>query len=201
MRVGTGTVTALFTDIEGSTRLWEEQPESMRIALDRHDELVRTAIAADGGHVFKTVGDAFCAVFHSALDALRAATRAQQALGAEPWPQGTEIRVRMALHTGQCTERDGDYVGPMLNRLSRILGTAHGGQLVLSSATRGLVQDELPHDVSLVDLGEHRLRDLGRPERIFQVCAPGLATEFPALKSLHGSRQSNLPIQLTTFIG
>ena len=125
-----GTVTLLFSDIEGSTRLWERSPDAMAHALRRHDELMRSAIEGSGGYVFKTVGDAFCAAFPTAKEAVQAARGAQRALDAEPWPEETVLRVRMALHTGECEERDGDYFGPAVNRVARLEAVAHGGQVV-----------------------------------------------------------------------
>ncbi|HZO87834.1 MAG TPA: adenylate/guanylate cyclase domain-containing protein, partial [Chthonomonadaceae bacterium] len=135
----TGTVTFLFTDIEGSTRLWEQHPEAMRSALARHDALLRQAIEGNNGLVFKTMGDAFCAAFHSATEGLAAALSAQRALVAEPWQEGLSLRVRMALHTGNAEERDGDYFGQPLNRVARLLAIGHGGQVLLSAATQTLV--------------------------------------------------------------
>ena len=139
----TGTITFLFTDIEGSTRRWDEQPEAMRHALARHDTILREAIEQHGGHVFKTIGDAFCAAFARATDAVAAAVAAQRALAAEPWGTDGPGRVRMALHTGVADERGGDYFGPPLNRVARLLDTAHGGQVLLSAATQELVRDHL----------------------------------------------------------
>ena len=133
--VPTGTVTFLFTDIEGSTKLWEAHPEAMRVALARHDALVREAIVSANGYVFKTVGDAFCAAFAMAPDAVAAALMVQMALHTEPWPEATPIKVRMALHTGAVESQDGDYFGPPLNRVARLLSTGHGGQTLLSQAT------------------------------------------------------------------
>ena len=197
----TGTVTFLFTDIEGSTTRWEHHREAMQQALIRHDAIVRTAIDAHGGHVFKTVGDAVYAVFTSAPDALQAALAAQQALGAEAWDAGLGVvRVRMALHTGLAEERGGDYFGQPLNRVARLLSAGHGGQILLSLATHELVRDQLPLGAELRDLGEHRLKDLIRPERIFQVVAPGLPADFPPLKTLD-NQPNNLPLQPTPFIG
>ena len=143
MAAPSGTVTLLFTDIEGSTRLWEEHPEAMAIALKRHDELIRSAVESTGGYVFKTIGDAFCAVFASARNALAATGVAQTALRAEIWPEGICLRVRMALHTGKCEERDGDYFGPTVNRTARLKATAHGGQVVLSQATAAACRGSL----------------------------------------------------------
>ena len=195
-----GTVTFLFTDIEGSTARWEGAPEAMRVALARHDALVRAAIVEHHGHVVKTMGDAFHAAFARAHDALAAALDAQRRLAAEPWGEVGPLRVRMALHTGASEERDGDYFGPTLNRAARLLGAGHGGQVLLSQATYELVRDAPPEGAALVDLGEHRLKDLARPERVFQLGGPGLAGDFPPLRSLDG-HPNNLPIQATPLIG
>ena len=162
----TGTVTFLFTDIEGSTRLWEQHPEAMRLALARHDTLLRQAIEVNNGVVFKTIGDAFCAAFATALDALTAALAAQQALHTELWTDTLSLNVRMALHTGAAELRDNDYFGQPLNRVSRLLAAGHGGQVLLSLPTEELVRDTLPSFISLHNMGQHRLRDLSRPETI-----------------------------------
>ncbi|MCC6174427.1 MAG: adenylate/guanylate cyclase domain-containing protein [Chloroflexi bacterium] len=196
----TGTVTFLFTDIEGSTARWEHQPEAMRAALARHDALVRAAIVEHGGHVVKTMGDAFHAAFSRAPDAIAAALDAQYSLQAEPWGEIGPLRVRMSLHTGVAEERDGDYFGPALNRAARILSGGHGGQVLLSLVTSELVRDVLPKDVTLLDLGEHRLKDLIRPERVFQVVALDLPSEFPPLICLD-ARPNNLPVQPTPLVG
>jgi predicted ATPase/class 3 adenylate cyclase len=195
-----GTVTFLFTDIEGSTKLWEHHPEAMRLALARHDDLLRAAIEGGGGYVFKTVGDAFCAAFWTAQDGLAAALAAQRALLAEPWGETGPIRVRMALHTGATEERDGDYFGPPVNRVARLLSAGHGGQTLVSGPTAELLRDHLNDGIRLRDMGECRLKDLVRPERVFQVLAPDLADTFPALKTLD-SRPNNLPVQPTALIG
>ena len=197
----TGTVTLLFTDIEGSTKLWEKSPRGMQAALTRHDALLWEAIEGHGGFVFKTVGDAFCAVFPTALGALESALAAQRGLFSEAW--GEEIgalRARMALHTGTTHERDGDYFGPPVNRVARLLSAGHGGQVLLSSSTQELVRDHLPPQTHLRDLGERRLKDLSRPERIFQLTAPDLPSEFPPLRTLE-SHTNNLPLQATPLIG
>src|SRR5918997_1485307 len=196
----TGTVTFLFTDIEGSTRLWERDASAMRSALARHDGIVRSAIEDRGGFVFKTVGDAFCAAFSSATDAVEAALVAQRTLQAKPWEEGSPIRARMALHTGVVDERSGDYFGPPVNRVARLLSAGHGGQTLLSSATRELVRDRLPEDTELRDLGERRLKDLIRPERVFQLIASDLPPSFPSLKTLD-ARLNNLPSQPTPLVG
>jgi TolB-like protein/class 3 adenylate cyclase len=179
----TGTVTLLFTDIEGSTRLWEAHAPAMRAALTRHDALLRHCIDDHDGHVFKTGGDAFCAAFHTASDALAAALDAQRALHREPWPEGARLRVRMALHTGAVEVRDGDYFGAPLNRVARLLAAGHGGQTLLSEATHDLCRDQLPPLATVKPLGAHGLKDLGRPEVVFQVCHPDLPQGFPPLKS------------------
>jgi predicted ATPase/class 3 adenylate cyclase len=196
----TGTVTFLFTDIEGSTKLWERNASAMQSALARHDEILRSAIEECDGHVFKTVGDAFCAAFSSAPEALGAAISAQRALHDEEWDEGGVIRVRMALHTGAMDEREGDYFGPALNRVARLLLAGHGGQTLLSLASQELVRDSLPAGSSLRDLGEKRLKDLYRPEHVFQITTPDLPSDFPPLRTLESLR-NNLPLQPTPLIG
>ncbi len=146
------------------------------------------------------VGDACCAAFSTAPDAVKAAAAAQLAIDSEPWPDGYAVKVRMALHTGACEERDGDYFGQPVNRVARLLSAGHGGQVLLSAATQELVRDKLPEGVTLVDLGDHRLKDLIRPEHVFQATIAGLDADFPTLRSL-GARPTNLPIQATPFIG
>ncbi len=195
-------MTLLFTDIAGSTASWERHPQEMAQGLRRHDEILRQAIEAHGGAVFKTVGDAFCAAFATATGAVDAAGAAQLALAGEKWPEPLSVEVRMALHTGSCEERDGDYFGPAVNRTARLEAVAHGGQTVISAATAALLQDAAASGFVLRDLGEHRLRDLGRPEHIFQVDFPGLAREFPPLRSLDNpSLPNNLPALLASFVG
>ena len=179
----TGTVTLLFTDIEGSTQLWEAQQQAMGAALARHDQLLRYSIGARGGHVFKTVGDAFCAAFHTASDGLAAALEAQRALHNERWPAPVKLRVRMALHIGAVELRDGDYFGAPLNRVSRLLAVGHGGQTLLSESMHDLCRDHLPPLASVKPLGEHGLKDLARREAVFQLCHPDLPQAFPPLKS------------------
>jgi predicted ATPase/class 3 adenylate cyclase len=190
--VPSGTVTFLFTDIEGSTRLWEAVPEAMHAALARHDEILKGEIAAHGGHVFSTGGDGFAVAFSRARDALAAAAEAQAGLAAESWPEGAAVKVRMGVHTGEAEERGGDYFGAEVNRAARLMVTAHGGQVVCSEITAGLAGS----GVVLVDLGQRRLRDLSAPQRVFQV---GGGT-FPALRSLEAF-SSNLPAQGGVFIG
>jgi predicted ATPase/class 3 adenylate cyclase len=199
--IPSGTITFLFTDIVGSTKLWERQPEVMKVALARHDALLRLSIEQYGGYVFKTIGDAFCAAFASATDAVEAALNAHRVLRAEPWPAEIEtIRIRAALHTGIADERNGDYFGPPLNRVARLLSAGHGDQTLISLATQELVRGNLPQGVRLLDLGEHRLKDLFRPERVFQVNAQDLPSEFPPLKTID-AKLTNLPAQPMPFIG
>lgn len=212
-----GTITFLFTDIEGSTQLWERHPEQMKIALSWHDELLRRVIESHHGHVVKTTGDGCMAAFALAADAVAAIIAIQRALqaGASPPaidpdqlpaeaepspPAGPVIRIRASLHTGEAELRDGDYHGTALNRAARIMSVGHGGQVLLSAATASLIIDSRPGGVSLRDLGEHRLRDLSRPEHLYQLAADGLPADFPPLKSLDAF-PGNLPVQLTTFVG
>jgi predicted ATPase/class 3 adenylate cyclase len=188
-----GIVTFLFTDLEGSTRQWETEPEAMRSALPRHDEILRKAIEGHGGYVFATGGDGFAAAFTRPADAVAAAAQAQAELAAEPWPPGVAIAVRMGLHTGQADERDGDYFGPTVNRAARLMAAAHGGQVLCSAATAELLADA---DVPLTDLGEHRLRDLTGPQRVFQLGDQ----RFPPLRSLDNF-PTNLPSSANSFVG
>ena len=196
----TGTVIFLFTDIEGSTSLWERHGEAMRVALARHDELLGHAIEFCRGRVFKTVGDAFCAAFPTAPDALAAALEAQRLLREEPWGKTGPLRVRMALHAGAAEERGGDYYGTALNRVARLLSAGHGGQVLVSASTQELARDHLPAGAELRDMGEHRLKDLIRPERVYQLESSDLPHEFPALRTLE-TRPNNLPLQPSPFIG
>jgi len=196
----TGTVTFLFTDLEGSTRLWEERPEEMHAALARHDEIVREAIEGHGGAVVKMTGDGAHAAFPLAHAAIVAAVDAQLALGDERWEATGPLRVRMGVHTGPAEQRAGDYFGTALNRAARLTNVANGGQVVVSQATADLARDALPRGYELVDLGEHRLRDLSRAERVFQVAASGLERNFPRLRSLDAF-PGNLPIARTALIG
>lgn len=195
-----GTITFLFTDIEGSTRLWAAHPDRMGAVIERHDALLREAIEARSGYLFKTVGDAVCAAFPTALDGLRAAVDAQRTLAAEDWGPVGPIRVRMALHSGGAELRGGDYFGPTLNRVARLLGIGHGGQVLVSLVVEQLVRGQLPEGVSLRDLGEHRLKDLSRRQQVFDLAIPGLPSDFPALTSLD-ALPNNLPAQLTQFVG
>jgi class 3 adenylate cyclase len=196
----TGTLTFLFTDIEGSTKMWERDSSVMQVALARHDEILRSAMEERGGYIFKTVGDAFCCAFLTTPDALKAALEIQRRLLTSEWEGSGPLFVRMALHTGAAQERDGDYFGPPLNRVARLLSAAHGGQVLLSLPAQELVRDQLPAQTSLRDLGQHRLKDLFRPERVFQFLAPELSVEFPPLRTLEAYR-NNLLLQPTPLVG
>ncbi len=195
-----GTVTFLFTDIEGSTQRWESHRAEMERAVSRHDELLRAVITKHGGSVFETVGDAVCAAFARPQDALAAAVDGQHALGAEDFSAVGGLRIRMAIHTGTAQERDGDYFGPTVNRVARLLAIGHGGQVLVSGAAAQLLHGVMPAQTSLRDLGEHQLRDLARPEQVHQLAAPGLSEIFPALHSLE-ALPNNLPRQATAFVG
>lgn len=195
-----GTVAFLFTDVEGSTRAWQAHGAAMGRAIARHDDLMRAALSAHGGHVFKTVGDAFCAVFATVPNAIASAIEAQRALEETTWEEVGPIRVRMAVHVGAAEERDDDYFGPAVNRVARLLSAGHGGQVLLSLPAAELVRDSLPPNVALRDLGEHRLKDLARPEHVYDVLIHGLSTDFPPLVTLD-ARPNNLPVELTPFVG
>ena len=204
MNLPTGTVTFLFTDIEGSTGLWEERPNDMRPTLARHDDIAAAVIAEFAGSLIKSrgEGDSLFAVFALASDAVAAACALQLAFTRESWPGSMSLPVRMALHTGEADLRDGDYYGPAVNRCARLRAVGHGGQVVLSDVTHGLCREKLPSGGTLKPLGSHRLKDLGRPETIFQLCHPGLPVDFPPLRSLDNPNlRHNLPLQLTTLIG
>jgi class 3 adenylate cyclase/DNA-binding SARP family transcriptional activator len=191
-----GTVTFLFTDLEGSTHLWEEHPDTMTAALTRHDAILRDAVESHRGRIVKTTGDGVHAAFANASDAIHAAIAAQLALHAEPWSETGALRVRMGVHTGTAEQRNGDYYGPAVNQAARLMGIAHGGQIVCSGVVAELVGDHF----DLVDLGLHRLRDLESALRVFQIVAPGLESRFPPLGSLDAYR-SNLPHELSVLVG
>jgi predicted ATPase/class 3 adenylate cyclase len=197
----TGTVAFLFTDIEGSTTLSQSLPrDRWEALLARHRELIRAAIAAHDGVEDKTEGDGFLVVFERTADAVAATVDAQRALAAEPWAEDGQVRVRMGIHTGDGRlDADGEYVGADVHRAARVAAAGHGGQVLLSETTSALVADELPEGVGLRGLGEHRLKDL-RPERLFQLVAAGLRTDFPPIRSLD-RQPNNLPTQLTSFVG
>jgi predicted ATPase/class 3 adenylate cyclase len=190
----------LFTDVVRSTRLWELAPSAMGVAITHHDALVRSAVEAHGGYVFATGGDGFGVAFARAGDAIAAAVGTQRALAGESWPAEATIGVRMGLHTGEADERDGNYFGSAVNRTARLMALAHGGQVVVSAATADVAADTLPPDVKLVDLGEHLLVDLSRRERVYQVEAPGLDSDFAPLRSVD-AMPGNLPVQPTSFVG
>lgn len=195
-----GTITFLFTDIVGSSRLWEQFPDTMGKAIARHDDIVRGEVEKRNGYVFKTVGDAFCVAFHTVQDGLQAAIASQIALGREAWGEIGEISVRMGLHTGSAEHRGGDYFGSTLNRAARIEAAAHGGQILLSQVSHELLQDNPLPGITFKFLGEHRLRNLERPENIFQPLAEGLVGDHPPPRSLE-VLPNNLPLQTTSFIG
>ena len=195
-----GTVAFLFTDIEGSTRLWERDAAAMWRTVHRHNAILGTAIADHGGHHFKTIGDAYQAAFPDVPSAVAAVAAAQRALAAEPWPETGPIRVRMAVHAGEATPVGGDYLAPCLNRLARLLATGHGGQALLTDLAAGLARDRLPPGASLRGLGRHRLRDLLEPEEVWQLVLAGLPDRFPPLKSLE-THPTNLPAQPNELVG
>ena len=195
-----GTVTFLFTDLESSTQLWEQSREAMSAALAQHDALLRDAIEANGGHVLKYLGDGCMAVFATAGAGVSAAVSVQRALEAAAWPETGPLRVRIGLHTGEATVREGDYFGPSVIRASRLMSVSHGGQIVCSTATAELARDVIAEDVTFADLGEHGLRHLTGRERVFQVNAEGLRHDFPALASVDAF-PGNLPVQVSSFIG
>ncbi len=197
-----GTVTFLFTDVQGSTHAWEESPELMLQALAQHDEAIVGAATEHGGIVVKPrgEGDSRFIVFQSAVDAVAGVADMQRRLTEVDWVTPSPLLVRASLHTGTAQLDDGDYYGSAVNRAARLRGIAHGGQTVISRATWELVQDSLPDGVSIRDMGEHGLKDLTRPEHVYQLAIEGLLNEFPPLKSLD-SVPNNLPVQLTEFVG
>lgn len=192
--------TFLFTDIEGSTRLWEQEPERMRAALSRHDLIARSAIEAHRGVLVKTTGDGVHAAFVNPFDALAASLQLQLGLAHIAGDTGIALKVRCGLHTGHGERRDNDFFGPAVNRAARIMSAAHGGQVLLSQAMAGQLRERVPAGVTLRDLGSVRLRDLASPERVFQVVHPQLRQEFPALRSLEAT-PNNLPQQVSSFVG
>ena len=195
-----GTVTFLFADIEGSTRLWEQDPDGMPAALTQHDEILRAAVESCGGHVVKTTGDGLFAVFARADSAVAAGLAAQRSLASATWGVPGRLRVRMGVHTGYSEFLAGDYHGPAVNRAARLCAAGHGDQVLVSGATQALIGEGLPQGAELVDLGEHRLRDVARPMHVFQLVHPALPAEFPPIRSLD-EVPGNLPRQLTSFVG
>ena len=199
-RAPSGTISFLFSDIEGSTQRWERFPEAMAGALRSHDAIVGTAMARNGGFVFKTVGDAFCVAFANVRSAVDGALDAQRALAAADFDAVGGIATRMAIHTGTADERNGDYFGPTVNRVARITAAGHGGQILLSAISGELVRADLPTDASLRELGEFQIKDLASTERLFALVVPDLAAEFPPLRT-HDIARSNLPAMVTSFVG
>jgi predicted ATPase/class 3 adenylate cyclase len=195
-----GSVTFLFTDIEGSTRLWEEEPERMPAALANHDAIARAAVGRHRGVIVKMSGDGVHAAFDDPLDALSATLELQQALIDPEATNGIPLRVRCGLHAGASERRDNDFFGRSVNRAARIMSAAHGGQVLVSEAVAALIRERLPDGVTLRDLGSARLRDLASPEHLYQVGHPRLQRDFPALRSLEAT-PNNLPQQVTSFIG
>ncbi len=205
-KLPSGTVTFLFTDIEGSTQLWEKHPQAMKSALAEHDSILKEAIESNHGHIIKSTGDGVHAVFTKAMDAINTAIRAQRilqslipldVLGSTT---AAQLKVRMGLHTGEAELRDGDYYGQTLNRAARIMSAGQGGQILISDVAAQVAREHLPAGVSLLELGEHHLKGLMHPERIFQLTAPELQKDFPPLHSVP-TATNNLPTQLTSFIG
>jgi predicted ATPase/class 3 adenylate cyclase len=197
-----GTVTFLFSDIEGSTRLWEQYPDAMRPAVERHDRYVNDAIHSCNGKIVKTTGDGVHAVFERAVDGLQAALLIQQALSMDGWDELKPeiLKIRIGLYTGEASLRSGDYYGTAVNRAARLMSAGHGGQVLLSATTVDLVNDLLPEEIQLRDLGQHRLKDLDRSEHIFQLTHPSLLADFPPIYSID-EYPNNLPVQLTSYIG
>jgi len=200
MTLPTGTVTFLFTDIEGSTRLMQEVGERYVAAQSAHHELLRAAFSGRRGRELRTEGDSFFAVFESAVDACGAAAQAQTSFAEHTWPEGVTLRVRVGLHTGEAPLVGNEYIGLDVHHAARVAASAHGGQVVISETTRALVEEHLPDELSLRDLGMHRLKDLARPERLYQLVIRGVRDSFPPLRTLD-STPNNLPTQLTSFIG
>lgn len=195
-----GTVAFLFTDIEGSTQRWEAHRAAMAEAMERHDALMQRAIEVHEGYVFKRMGDAFCVAFRTAPGAITAACDAQRALIKEDFSAVDGLKVRMAVHVGHAEERSGDYFGPTVNRVARLLAIGYGGQVLVSGAAADLSQGEMPAQTALRDLGSHRLKDLAQPEQVYQIIAPDLPQKFFPLRSLD-ALPNNLPLQLTSFVG
>lgn len=201
MTLPTGVVSFLFTDIVGSSQLWEQHPTPMREAVARHDHILQTAVIAHNGHVVKMRGDGLHAVFARAQDAVAAAVTGQTALQNEPWDAAIgQIAVRMGIYSGSAQLRDNDYFGPAVNRAARLQEGGHGGQILLSSVSAGLINDQVPEGISLLDLGRYQFKDFPAPERVYQILAPGLRDRFPPLLGSGGIR-TNLSAPTTVFIG
>lgn len=199
-----GTITFLYTDIEGSTPMWDHNPQAMQASVERHNAILREAIEAHGGMIYKVIGDAFQAAFSMPPKAIEAAVAAQKALVSADWGESGPIRVRMGIHTGPAEASAGDYISSSsnqtLNRVARIMAAGHGGQILVSLAVEELSRGRLPKEITLKDQGEHHLRGLNQPERLFQVLAPGLTEEFPPLVT-RSLQQHNLPVETTPFVG
>src|SRR6266513_838406 len=193
------TWTFVFSDIEGSTRLLQRLGDGYPPILDDHRRLIGSAVEDNGGRVFGSEGDALFCAFPNAGGAVIAAAAAQRNLAGHPWPQDGEVRVRMGVHSGEALSTGGDFVGLALHQVARITAAAHGGQVLVSEATRQLLS-ALPGGLDLRDLGERRLKDLASPERLYQLVGEGLADRFPPLRTLD-SKPNNLPIQMTSFVG
>jgi predicted ATPase/class 3 adenylate cyclase len=195
-----GTVTFVFSDIEGSTRRWEQDVDAMQSDLRKHDDLLNNVFTANGGAVFKHTGDGMCVVFASASSAVTAAAEAQRVLAASDWTPLDELKIRIGVHSGEADQRNGDYFGTALNRVARIMDAGHGGQILISATTAGLIGSEPGPGLSLMDLGDHRFKDLGERDRVYQLVGHGLATDFPRIRSLEAV-PNNFPEQLTSFVG
>jgi class 3 adenylate cyclase len=196
----TGTVTFFFSDIEGSTRLIQQLGDRYPDVLLAHHAIQREALAANGGHELRTEGDSFFIVFDSALQACAGAATVQMKLQENAWPDGAQVLVRIGLHTGEATLVGNEYLGLDVHRAARVASAGYGGQVLVSETTRALVDHALPDGLALKDLGVHRLKDLARPERLYQLTIPGLRADFPPLKTLEAT-PNNLPMQLTSFVG
>jgi predicted ATPase/class 3 adenylate cyclase len=194
-------LTFAFTDLVGSTRLWERAPEAARQAIARHFAIIQAVVEAHHGTVFKTVGDASYCVFEGAPDAVRAAIAIQRRFDSESWPEEAgNLRIRIGIHSGEAISEQGDYFGPTLNRVSRLMSAGHGGQILVSASTAQIITNQLCGECDLRDLGSHRLKDLAEPQAIFQVLAEQLPADFPPIVSLD-ARPNNLPSQISAFIG
>ena len=201
LRLPRGTVTFVFTDVEGSSALWERFPDAMRQAMELHDRLIKRAVRANRGVIFKTMGDGVACAFEDPADALTSTVELQRALKSAAWPADVgEIRVRIGIHTGTAVKREADYFGPTLNRAARLMSIGYGGQILVSSATAALLRDVLPSEISLRELGSYRLKDLSLPEPTYQVVGPELRAEFPALAGID-VHPNNLPSRISTFVG
>jgi len=198
MTLPSGVVTFVFSDIEGSARLWESDPDGMRLSLAHHDTIVRAIVEAANGTVFKHTGDGFGCAFESVTAGLEAAARVAAALASHDW-KGPALICRIGVHSGDAEPTDGDYFGATVTRTARLMDAGNGGQILVSEAARRLLGKDPPAGMSLVDAGEHRLKDLGEPTRIYRLMGAGADDPRP-LRTLERAPH-NLPIQLSTFIG